>query len=157
MTYNEQLSLELSNRVPTVPKQCWSNAVRALRTCRKQLSDALYVEGHILIYGTVYLEHGWLTLPDETIIDTTRAYIKTHFNDEPDDRLYYPVATYSLDDLKGVRLEDLPLSIADMRVWEFQHYYERMSPQSKQAYLQGRTLDEYLVEMRENYRKQVGK
>jgi hypothetical protein len=143
--YDYQRSLFMAKQVWTVPKQCWSNAVRALRTRRKLVRDAKYVEGFVELFEGFYIEHGWLELPDGTILDTTRAYLEYYHNHAPDERTYYPVLKYTLADLKGVRGSHLPLSMVELNCWQFEH----LPAEIQGSFLLGKSLEEYLTSMRE--------
>jgi hypothetical protein len=145
-TYDSQRSLSIADKVLTIPKQCWSNALRALRRCKKQLKDAYYVEGHIELLENFFIQHGWLELPDGTIIDPTRAYLEKYHGHEPDNRTYHPLLTYTLADLKGVRGTDLPLGMIELNIWEFEHLPEQI----QQTFLRGQSLEAYLTDIRES-------
>jgi hypothetical protein len=146
MSYNYSLSLFMAKEVWTVPKQCWSNAVRALRTRRKMVREAKYVEGFIEIVPGLNIEHGWLELPDGTILDTTRAYLEHYHGHESDDRVYHPVLSYSLDDLKNVRGNQLPLGMVELNCWQFEH----LPPEIQEPFLKGQSLEAYLTRIRES-------
>ena|SRR6266566_395512 len=145
MSYNYSLSLFMAKEVWTVPKQCWSNAVRALRTRRKVVRDSWYVEGFIEFIPGLYLEHGWLELPDGTIIDTTRAYLEHYHGHKHDEYHYYPVLKYTLADLKGVRGSQLPLGMIELNIWQFEH----LPTEIQEPFLRGQSLEAYLNDMRE--------
>ena len=145
MSYDYQRSLFMANQVWTVPKQCWSNAVRALRTRRKVVRGGFYVEGFIEFIPRLYIEHGWLELPDGTIIDTTRAYLEKFYGHESDDRVYHPVLKYTLADLKGVRGSQLPLGMIELNIWQFEHLPEQI----QESFLRGQSLETYLTRIRE--------
>src|SRR5437667_843910 len=101
MSYDYPLSLLVAEKTLVIPKQCFSNSVRALRQCKKVLNGARYVEGHVELFENFFIQHGWLELPDgTTIVDPTRAYLEKYHNHTPDERVYHPLLTYSLADLK---------------------------------------------------------
>jgi hypothetical protein len=143
--YDYKRSLFMAKQVWTVPKQCWSNAVRALRTRRKLVRDAWYVEGYVELFENFFIQHGWLELSGGTIIDTTRAYLEKYHGHAPDQRGYHPVLKYTLADLKGVRGEQLPLGMVELNIWEFEHLPEQI----QQSFLRGKFLEAYLTEIRE--------
>jgi len=155
MSYNYAQSLALvhTDRVITVPKNCYGNSLSALRVCKKQLSDAWYVEGHIEFIAGLYIKHGWLELPYGTILDTTRAYLETYHGHTPDKQTYYPLLRYTRTDLKGVRPQQLPLGMLELNIWEF----EKLPAAIQQNVLRGQSLEAYITNIRERYgRKQVG-
>jgi hypothetical protein len=144
-SYDYQRSLFMAKQVWTVPKQCWSNAVRALRTRRKLVRDAWYVEGFVELFPGFSIEHGWLELPAGTILDTTRAYLEHYHGHESDNRTYHPVLKYSLDDLKGVRGSQLPLGMIELNIWQFEH----LPAEIQEPFLHGQSLEAFLNGMRE--------
>ncbi|SRR6266568_1016768 len=143
--YDYETSIVIADKVLALPKQCWSNSVRALRTCKKQLRGAFYVEGHIEFIPGLYIQHGWLELPDGTIVDPTRAFLVCYHGHTPDNRTYYPLLKYTLADLRGVRYTDLPLGMIELNIWEF----ERLPEQIQHTFLRGKSLEAYLTGIRE--------
>lgn len=126
--YDFKRSLEIAKTVHAVPKFCFVNAVKALRTRSLKLHTARYVEGHIQFLG-MWIDHGWLECEDGTILDPTRAWIAEYghkyFTDglvkettaEQDatiERLYIPLRRYTQEELKGVRLNQLPIAMIEL-------------------------------------------
>jgi hypothetical protein len=144
MSYDYVRSLAIAERVLTIPKCCWANSVRALRR-QKGVRGGLYVEGLMEYIPGLLMEHGWIELPDGTIIDTTRAYLMKYHGHEPDSRIYYPVQKYTLASLKGVRVAQLPLAWIEMSIFQFEH----LPAEIQEPFLKGRPLQAYLDEMRE--------
>jgi hypothetical protein len=102
-------SLSIAQKMGNVPQTCWANVVRALRTHRRQLGNVMYVEGWCAAPEIDFVgEHGWLELEDGTILDPTYAAR----DNEDGKRLhyeYFPALHYRPEELKGVRLHQLPL------------------------------------------------
>lgn len=94
---------------------CYPNAVRALRNRGRfvkhsvNLHGAKYVEGCVKVHG-IPLQHGWLELPDGTILDPTRAAIDRVKKEAE----YFPLARYSREELKGLRLNVFPLAMIEL-------------------------------------------
>lgn len=99
-----------------IPKYCFYNALKALRNRSLALPlSTKYVEGTIKVYG-VDIAHGWLELEDGTILDPTFIVdcieLETLYNVKAHEPFeYYPLFRYSRDDLKGVRLNQVPLKV----------------------------------------------
>ena len=112
-------SLDIADEIDCLPCFCWRNAVSALRTSSLNLGDAKYVEGVFVTpnreYGGTYtIPHGWLELPDGTILDPTFAAHPSlsecdWLEDDYAPRQYVTLASYSLTDLEKVNIEDLPI------------------------------------------------
>jgi hypothetical protein len=109
------------------------------------VQGAFYVEGHIEFIKGLYIQHGWLELPDGTIIDSTRAYLEHYHGHKHDEYHYYPLLKYSLNDLKGVRGEQLPLGQIELNVREF----ELLPAEIQESFLRGQSLEAYLNDIRE--------
>lgn len=93
-------------------RQCWHNALHALRRCYQGRSDARYVEG--LAVNTslgISIEHGWLEV-DGQIIECTPAWAE-----EGGGSGYFAVARFASGDLKGIvaRRDWLPVSLSPER------------------------------------------
>ncbi len=106
---NYILSQEIAAKIAAQPKACWANALTALRS-QKQLQGAFYVEGWFLQTAEpLPIEHGWIELADGTIVDPTVVVV-----DEPYKCFeYFPGVRYTQEDLKWVRVSQLP------HVWKF--------------------------------------
>lgn len=84
--YDRPRSLALAQRVPLTKRSCFRNALLAFLSL-EELHDGWYVEGFAVpdIKGLrLPLEHGWVALPDDTIIDVTYAVL------EHADVVYFP-------------------------------------------------------------------
>ena len=56
--------------IRAIPKNCWQNAVKVVLKL-DDYADASYVEGIVCLDGRTQMEHGWVCLPDGTVIDPT--------------------------------------------------------------------------------------
>ncbi len=90
-------SMRQGLRIHAQPKQCWWNALRALRT-DKALAQCCYVEG-LMVYTdmpALTFQHGWLERPDGSVIDPTAVML--HDGGVAEGTVgvrYYPVARYT--------------------------------------------------------------
>jgi hypothetical protein len=108
--FNYTLSQAIAAKIAARPKACWANALTALRS-QKQLHDAFYVEGWFLRTAEpLPIEHGWIELKDGTIVDPTVVVV---LDDQHESYAYFPGVRYTQEDLKGVRVSQLPY------VWKF--------------------------------------
>ncbi len=72
--YDRELSAAVAVRIGALPKLCWTNALKALRT-QRLLAGGYYVEGWAIINYSV-VEHGWIELPDGRIVDPTHTGLR---------------------------------------------------------------------------------
>lgn len=70
-------SLAVADGIPPEPRACYKNALLAF-LARDELHDGCYVEGFAVPdFGNfrLPLEHGWVELPDGTVIDPSLAVL----------------------------------------------------------------------------------
>jgi hypothetical protein len=63
-------SVRVGRLIRALPKLCWRNALRVVQKL-DEYADASYVEGIACVNGCTPIEHGWVCLPDGTVIDPT--------------------------------------------------------------------------------------
>ncbi len=107
--FDLHLSLAVAEKMDISFKGCWGNALTALRK-RKDLQalGGRYVEGWALLSMPVPVEHGWVRLEDNRIVDPTYALttkINLFKNPVP---VYFEGASYTVSDLKGIPVAKLP-------------------------------------------------
>lgn len=100
MPKDVQLSEAVQKQINARPNECWRNAILALFST-PALEGAVYVEGWCVAFFS--FEHGWLELPDGTIIDPTIT---------EDDMQYFPGVKYTLEELeKRIKKHSLNLPL----------------------------------------------
>lgn len=112
-----ELSPSLSESVKGEPKQCYSNAARALM----EDPDLVYCEGYAMLPGLIPVHHAWLLGPDGRVLDLT-------WRDDPE-TLYVGVAlsfetvVRFAEDTRyyGVLSEQIPPSFVNRDPREYLH------------------------------------
>lgn len=90
MEINHELGAEIGAAIQAMPKDCWRNAVMALFYLE---GEAYYVEGHVLICGAIYVEHGWLEVRGEIVDPTLHDTLASD---------YHPIFRYSQDEIEQI-------------------------------------------------------
>jgi hypothetical protein len=115
--YDYERSRQIAAQIGCPAGYCYSNAVRALRNRQRfqrhsvNLQGAEYVEGCVQIHGIpIPIQHGWLELPDGTILDPTLAAQ----HDVEREVKYFPLVSYRKEELKGLRLNVFPLAMIEL-------------------------------------------
>ena len=101
------LSWTLWERLQPPAKECFATALRAWD--ESETAKAVYCEGFLRLESGLLIEHGWLELPDETVIDPTIPGATCHVT----------VARFSEDELRYVwgDVEFLPASQRELDEW----------------------------------------
>jgi hypothetical protein len=114
------LSRDVGMLVRAEQKACWRNAVLGLATLVNDHPQAVYVEGYVLTDIGLPMEHGWIELPDERVVDPT-IHCTPHLALI---RGYYPGKRFSYSDvMKHLRRRQrhLPTYAQDSRRWTADH------------------------------------
>lgn len=114
MAKDKAKSARWRNKIKTVPKACWDNAVALLKKISNTKTGYRYAEGFVteynrrsrkLTYDEVQdgirhtdkgfvIEHGWVIDPQGNEIDPTLPH---------DDLVYFPGVTYTIDQVEELR------------------------------------------------------
>jgi hypothetical protein len=65
-----EVSVRVGKMIRALPKLCWRNALRVVQKL-DEYAEASYMEGIACVNGCTPIEHGWVCLPDGTVIDPT--------------------------------------------------------------------------------------
>lgn len=110
-------SARVAERIKAFNRECYWNAVRALRQCYRTHPHAVYVEGPAISSRfPIVADHGWLEV-EGAIVDPTPSW---HADVDPHDfdtmPRYFPAVRYTVADLRGGRLKAMPI-IQRTRAW----------------------------------------